>query len=95
MVGWAAIGDRAGALAVVVSAGGWGPWGGGFGRFGYGGFGGYGGFNDFDVRTVDRYEASAEILMRRGAPPADEVRAFNARAVVDTVGPSVVLPKAP
>ncbi len=43
---------------------GWRRFGGGFG---YGGFGGFGGFgDDFDVRTIDRYEATAEIVMRRG-----------------------------
>ena len=67
------------------------PWGGGWG--GWGGWGG--GFNDFDVRTVDRYEASAEVLMRKGAPPRDEVRAFNARDVADRIGPTVVLPDQP
>ncbi|SFP62877.1 CC0125/CC1285 family lipoprotein [Sphingomonas rubra] len=61
--------------------GGWGPW---------GGWGG--GFNNFDVRTVDRFEASAEIVMRRGPIPRDNIRAFDARRVVDTVGPSVQLP---
>ena len=59
--------------------GGWGPWG--------------GGFNDFDVRTVDRYEASAEILMGKGSPPAGEVRAFNARDVVERLGPTIILPE--
>lgn len=59
--------------------GGWGPWG--------------GGFNDFDVRTVDRYEASAEIVMGRGEPPSGEVRAFRARDVVNRLGPTIVLPE--
>lgn len=59
--------------------GGWGPWG--------------GGFNDFDVRTVDRYEASAEIVMGRGAPPAGEVRAFQARDVMNRLGPTIILPE--
>jgi len=59
--------------------GGWGPWG--------------GGFNDFDVRTVDRYEASAEIVMGKGSPPSGEVRAFNARDVVERLGPTIVLPE--
>ena len=69
---------------------GWRRFGGGFG---YGGFGGFGGFgNDFDVRTVDRYEATAEIVMRKGPIPRDNLRAFNARAVVDSIGPSVVMP---
>jgi len=67
----------------------WDPWfGGGFG----GGFGGPWG-NDFDVRTIDRYEATAEIVMRKGPIPRDNLRAFNARAVVDSIGPTVVLPK--
>ena len=62
----------------------WDPWfGGGFGPWG----------NDFDIRTIDRYEASAEIVMRKGPIPRDNLRAFDARAVVNSIGPSVVLPK--
>ena len=57
-----------------------------------GGFGGPWG-NDFDIRTIDRFEATAEIVMRKGPIPKDNLRAFNARAVVDTIGPTVVLPK--
>ncbi|MCW6534601.1 hypothetical protein NEE01_07355 [Sphingomonas sp. MMSM24] len=49
--------------------------------------------NNIDVRTVDRYEASAEIVMRKGTPAKDEVRAFNARDVSDRIGPTVVMPK--
>lgn len=59
--------------------GGWGPW----GAWG-------GGFNDFDIRTVDRFEATAEIVMRKGPIPRDNIRAFNAKQVVDRIGPSVV-----
>ncbi|SEM50665.1 hypothetical protein SAMN05192583_0445 [Sphingomonas gellani] len=85
----------------------WGPswryYGRGFGGFGYnrgfGGFGwspwyggGFGGWNDFDVQTVDRFEATAEIVMRKGPIPQGNVRAFDARRVVETIGPSVVLP---
>jgi hypothetical protein len=65
----------------------WSPFGGG-----YGGLGGPWA-NDFDVRTIDRYEATAEIVMRRGPIPTDNLRAFDARKVVETVGPTVVLPK--
>ena len=61
---------------------GWSPW--------YGGGFGFG--NDFDLQTVDRFEATAEILMRKGPIPRDNLRAFDARKVVDTIGPSVVLP---
>lgn len=85
----------------------WGPswryYGRGFGGFGYnrgfGGFGwspwyggGFGGFNDFDIQTVDRFEATAEIVMRKGPIPRDNLRAFDAHRVVETVGPTVVLP---
>ncbi|RZK81072.1 MAG: hypothetical protein EOO66_29150, partial [Methylobacterium sp.] len=52
-----------------------GAFGGGFGP--WGGWGG--GFNDFDVRTVDRFEASAEVVMRKGPIPRDNIRAFDAR----------------
>lgn len=69
---------------------GWRRFGGGLGYGGWGGFGGFG--NDFDVRTIDRYEATAEIVMRSGPIPRDNLRAFNARAVVDSIRPSVVMP---
>ena len=61
---------------------GWSPW--------YGG--GFGAFNDFDVQTVQRYEASAEIVVGRGPSPRNNLRAFNARQVVDRIGPTVVMP---
>lgn len=87
--------------------GGWGGFGPGFGgfwgpswRFHRPGFGW--GFYDpffggpflggYDVRSVDRFEATAEVLMRRGPIPQGEIRAFDARAVLATIGPSVVLP---
>ena len=73
---------------------GWRNWSPGFGGgFGYGGFGGGPWGNDFDIRTIDRYEATAEIVMRKGPIPRDNIRAFDARKVVDSIGPSVVLPK--
>lgn len=69
---------------------GWRRFGGGYG---YGGFGGFGGFgNDFDVNTIDKFEATAEIVMRKGPIPQGNLRAFDARRVVDTIGPTVVLP---
>jgi hypothetical protein len=46
-----------------------------------------------DVRTVERYEASAEIVMGRGPKPADNARAFDARDVLARLGPSIVLPR--
>ncbi|WP_254606624.1 CC0125/CC1285 family lipoprotein [Sphingomonas bacterium] len=64
--------------------GGWGGWGGGFGDPFFGGQ---------DIQTVDRVEAEAQIVMRRGGIPAGNVRAFDAHAVVRTLGPTIVLPK--
>ncbi|MGI4731581.1 MAG: CC0125/CC1285 family lipoprotein [Janthinobacterium lividum] len=64
--------------------GGWGGWGGGFGDpF----------FDGPDIQTVDRVEAEAQIVMRRGPIPTGNVRAFDAHAVVRTLGPSIILPK--
>ena len=45
--------------------------------------------NDFDVRQVDRYEASAEIVMGRGTKPAGDPNAFEAREVIVNVGPRI------
>ena len=45
-----------------------------------------------DVRTVTKFEASAEIIMNRGAKPADDPRAFDARAVIANLGPRVTRP---
>jgi hypothetical protein len=58
----------------------WDPW-----------FGGPFWTNSIDIREVDRYEASAEIMMGKGQPPAGQ-RAFNAEQVLANVGPSVVRP---
>lgn len=46
----------------------------------------------YDIQSVDRFEATAEVVMRRGPIPQSEIRAFDARAVLATIGPSVVLP---
>lgn len=44
-----------------------------------------------DITTVERYEASAEIVVGKGPKPND-VRAFDARAVTERLGPTVKLP---
>lgn len=46
-----------------------------------------------DVRSVTRYEATAEVLVGRGPKPASNVRAFNAREVIENIGPSVAVPQ--
>lgn len=47
---------------------------------------------DFDVRTVQRYQASAEIVMGHGPKP-ENVRAFDARSVIESLGPSIQMPQ--
>ena len=46
-----------------------------------------------DVRTVERFEASAEILMGKGAKPVDDMRAFDARQVIDNLRPRIQYPQ--
>jgi len=50
------------------------------------------GSRDFDVREIDRYEASAEIVMGRGPKPAGDPNAFDAREVIQNLGPRVTRP---
>ena len=51
-------------------------------------------FDGLDVHTIDSFEASAEIVTRKGPKPADDVRAFDAHAVVETLRPKIVAPAA-
>ena len=44
---------------------------------------------DFDVRQIDRYEATSEIVIGRGRKPANDPNAFDAREVIDNIGPRV------
>ncbi|MBN9320188.1 MAG: hypothetical protein J0I28_10925 [Caulobacterales bacterium] len=67
----------------------WDPfWGGPFGGPWGGGFGG-----GFDTRTVEKFEASAEIMLRRGPTPEDNPRAFDARQVMSNLGPNIQRPQ--
>ena len=59
----------------------WSPWGDPFwGR------------NDFDVRQIDRFEATSEIVLGRGSKPANDPNAFDAREVIANLGPRVLRP---
>lgn len=49
-------------------------------------------YRDVDVRQVTRYEAHAEIVMGRGAEPSSENHAFNAREIIQNLGPRVTRP---
>ena len=46
-----------------------------------------------DVRTVERFEAHAEIVMRRGPIPDEEERAFEARRILAELGPTIERPE--
>lgn len=46
-----------------------------------------------DVRTIERYEASAEVLMEKGAKPQGDARAFDAHAVIENLKPRIVYPE--
>jgi hypothetical protein len=45
-----------------------------------------------DMHTIERFEASAEIVMHKGPKPADMARAFDARGVMANLGPKIVRP---
>jgi hypothetical protein len=68
----------------------WG-WGGGWGwRHGYGGYGGpfRGGF-DYS-RPINSYDAIADIVTYRGPKPAANPYAYDAREVLNAIGPTVI-----
>jgi len=46
-----------------------------------------------DVQTIESYEAEAEIVMGRGPKPADDPRAFDARAILANLSGKIVRPK--
>lgn len=63
--------------------------------FGFGAWSGYGHdpfFNDYQVRQIDRYEASAQIVVSRGTRPEGDRSTFDAREVINNLGPMIELP---
>jgi len=46
-----------------------------------------------DVRTVEKFEATAEIFMGKGPKPADDPRAFDARQVIANLQPKIQYPE--
>jgi len=46
-----------------------------------------------DIRTVDRFEASAEIFMGRGVKPVGDPRAFDAAQVIANLQPRIKYPQ--
>ena len=49
-------------------------------------------FNDYDVREVTKYRATAEAKFGRGSAP-DRANAFDAREVLENLGPTIRLPE--
>lgn len=47
-----------------------------------------------DVNTIDKYDAHAEIVMGHGERPSGDVHAFDARDVIQNLGPTIVMPGA-
>ncbi len=47
----------------------------------------------YDVRTVEKYDATAEIVMGRGPKPMHDPQAFDAREVVRNLGPHIQRPQ--
>lgn len=45
-----------------------------------------------DMRTVDHWEATVEIVMSGGARPPGDGRVFNAREIIDRLGPTIQRP---
>ena len=46
----------------------------------------------YDVQTIQKFEATAEIQMHHGAKPADDPAAFDAHAVIDNLRPRIQYP---
>lgn len=50
-------------------------------------------FDDVDVREITKYRATAEVRFGAGDQPADDERVFDAREVIDNLGPTIQLPE--
>ena len=48
-----------------------------------------------DVQTVEKFDASAEIVTHRGAKPAENPAAFDAHAVIENLRPRIQYPASP
>ncbi len=66
-------------------------YGGGFGGFGGSGFGG---ITTTNTRERQAYVVGAVIQAGRGPKPADNAKAYDARSVIESIGPALVRPKA-
>lgn len=60
-------------------------------RHGFGYFGPR--FATVETRPIDRYEAFAEIIVHQGAKPEDAALAYDARGVIEAIGPTLRRPE--
>lgn len=72
---------------------------GGYGRAGffYGGgfgYGGFGGITNTTTRQQLAYTVGAVVTTHKGPKPADNAMAYDARSVIESIGPSLQHPKA-
>ncbi|WP_409432820.1 CC0125/CC1285 family lipoprotein [Litorimonas sp. RW-G-Af-16] len=51
-------------------------------------------FNDIDVREITKYRATAEVKFGKGPKPRAQDNAFNAREVIQNLGPTITFPEA-
>lgn len=49
--------------------------------------------DDFDVHTVQQFNATAEIVVGKGPRPNGNLRAFDAHEVLNRLGPNIQMPK--
>lgn len=53
----------------------------------------HGAYPDFDVQRITAYEAIAEVVMGHGSTPAEDTRAFDARAVKASLEDRIIRPE--
>jgi hypothetical protein len=74
--------------------GGWRPYYNYYGRtYGWRDWYPYSGEAPFDVRQVERFEAHADIIVRQGTKPPGDGNLFDARDVIEKLGPSIRRPE--
>lgn len=66
-----------------------------FGRSGFNSFGGssFGFGGPSSVREITKYKASAEVKFGRGTKPIGADNSFNAKEVIQNIGPSIIYPE--
>ncbi|WGF89357.1 CC0125/CC1285 family lipoprotein [Marinivivus vitaminiproducens] len=65
----------------------------GYGRYGDPwGYGGFGGIGTTDLRPIDSYTAFLDIKLFKGTKPSDQVNAYDARQILQNLGPSILRP---